>query len=243
MDLTRENALAAVEELEEGLRQPLTLLQREELLTRLSSYRRIAAISALLAEGDVPAFRHELRLSATVRRELLLSSPGSAAPSRFRCASRLDPLFDTLAAGEMGLARDIAKHSPHRWVADEEFEDDFRYADFLREHLLAGAKSSSPGEERALAAFQKCSGDSGSPRLTVCESLSNRDQEAFDAVLEDLLFEREAEFQNAGPPLHPQRFHTERHIFIEGLALLRLAVERGLSTQPDYRMMPGLVRR
>ncbi|HEX5753832.1 MAG TPA: Imm49 family immunity protein [Archangium sp.] len=243
MDVIRENALTAVEELEDGLRQPLTSLQREELLTRLSTYRRIAAIGALLAEGDVPAFRHDLRLSATARRELLLCSPEPAAPSRFRCASRVEPLFDALAAGEIGLARDIAQHSPHRWVADEEFEDDFRYADFLREHLLAGAKTPSPGEERALAAFQKCSGDSGSPRLAVCESLSNRDQEAFDAALEDLLVERDAEFRNAGPPLHPQRFHTERHVFIEGLALLRLAEERGLSTQPEYRMMPGLARR
>ncbi|KFA88497.1 hypothetical protein [Archangium violaceum] len=145
MDLIRENALTVVEQLEDGLRQPLSPLQREELLTRLSTYRRIAAIGALLADGDVLAFRHDLRLSATARRELLLSSPDPAPPSRFRCASRVEPLFDALAAGEAGLARDIAQHSPYRWRADEEFEDDFRYADFLREHLLASAKTPSPG--------------------------------------------------------------------------------------------------
>ncbi|WP_160174601.1 immunity 49 family protein [Archangium violaceum] len=77
----------------------------------------------------------------------------------------------------------------------------------------------------------------------MCEALFVRDQDAFDAALEDLLIERDAEFRNAGPPLHPQRFHTERHVFIEGLALLRLAEDCGLSTQPEYRMMPGLVRR
>ncbi|RKH11645.1 hypothetical protein D7V97_10685 [Corallococcus sp. CA053C] len=243
MDLIRENALTAVEDLEDGLRQPLTPLQREELLTRLSTYRRIAAIGALLAEADVLAFRHDLRLSATARRELLLSDSDPAAPIRFRCASRVEPLFDALAAGEIGLACDLAQHSPPRWVADEEFEDDFRYADFLREHLLAEAKAPSPGAERALAAFQQCSGDSGSPRLTVCEALSLGAQDAFDAALEDLLVEREAEFRNKGPPLHPMRFHTERHVFIEGLALLRLAEERGLRVQPEYRMMPGLARR
>ncbi|RKH46209.1 Imm49 family immunity protein [Corallococcus sicarius] len=243
MDLIRENALTAVEELEDGLRQPLTPLQREELLTRLSTYRRIAAIGALLSEADVTAFRHDLRLSAMARRELLLLDSDPAAPSRFRCAGRVEPLFDALAAGEVGLARDLAQHAPHRWVADEEFEDDFRYADFWREHLHADAKAPSPGTERALAAFQQCSGDSGSPRLAVCEALSKRDQDAFDAALEDLLVERDAEFRNAGLPLHPQRFHTERHVFIEGLALLRLAEECGLRMQPEYRMMPGLARR
>lgn len=243
MDLIRENALTAVEDLEAGLRQPLAPLQREELLTRLSTYRRIAAIGALLAEADVQAFRHDLRLSATARRELLASSPDSATPSRFRCASRVDPLFDALAANEVGLARDIAQQAPRRWVADEEFEDDFRYADFLHEHLLAGARAPSPREEQALAAFQQCSGNSGSPRLAVCEALSHRDQDAFDAALEDLLVERASEFRMAGLPLHPARFHTERHVFIEGLALLRLAEDRGLTTQPEYRMMPGLARR
>ncbi|ATB26800.1 Imm49 family immunity protein [Melittangium boletus] len=243
MVIIRENALAVIEQLEEGLRQPLMPPQREELWTRFSTYRRIAAISVLLAEADVPAFRHDLRLSAMARREMLSSSLDTEAPSWFRCAGRVEPLFDALSAGDVGLARDIARHSPRHWVADEEFEDDFRYADFLHEHLLAETKHPSPGEERAIAAFQQCSGDSGSPRLAVCAALFNRDQDAFDAALEDLLVERAAEFRNAGPALHPERFLTESHVFIEGLALLRLAEDRGLHTQPEYRMMPGLARR
>lgn len=244
MDLIRDNALAAVEELEDGLRQPLQPLQREELLSQLSIYRRIAAIAVLLAEGDVPAFRKDLRLSATARRDLLASDgTGTPSPSRFHCASRVDPLFDALAAGELGLAREIAERSPRRWLEAEEFEDDFRYADFLHEHLLAGARATSPGAERALAAFQKCSADTGSQRLAFCEALLKGDQDAFDAALEELLVERAAEFRDSGPSRHPERFQTERHVYIEGLALLRLAEERGLRTQPEYRMIPGLARR
>ncbi|WP_426755749.1 hypothetical protein [Myxococcus sp. Y35] len=244
MDLIRENAFWAVEELEAGLKQPLTVLQRETLLTRLSTYLRIAAISSLLADADTSAFKRCLRQSATARRDLLAGaySRSDASPGRFVCASHVEPLFDALAAGEAGLAQEIARYSPRQWSEKDEFEDDFRYADFLHELLLAGTQGLSVGAERALAAFQQCSADSGSTRLAVCEALASADQEAFDLALEELLVERAREFKDAGVPSHPERFHTERHIFVEGLALLRLAEGRQLRTHPEYKMLPRLAR-
>ncbi|NOK02200.1 MULTISPECIES: immunity 49 family protein [Myxococcus] len=244
MNFIRENAFFAVEELEKGLKQPLTAIQRETLLTRLSTYLRIAAISTLLVEADTPAFRRCLRQSAAARRDLLVEAQArsDATPGRFACASRTEPLFDALAAGEAGLAQEIARHSPRQWSEKDEFEDDFRYADFLHELLLAGTQGLSAGAERALSAFQQCSADTGSTRLAVCEALASADQDAFDVSLEELLVERAREFKDAGVPSNPERFQTERHIFVEGLALLRLAEGRQLRTHPEYRMLPRLAR-
>ena len=102
--------------------------------------------------------------------------------------------------------------------------------------------------ETALSAFQRADegGEQPSPWRLLCEALFSREQKAFDMAFEDLLHQHEQEARDrekSGPLAHPARHHTEKHVFIEGLALLHLAHSCGLKTRPEYPMVPGLARR
>ncbi len=247
MEHFRDDALFAMEELSSGLREPLAPQEREELLHAFSEHCRIAAIGALLTEADVPELRRCLTLSAQARVTLLRTQPHQVL-NRFRCSSQSAPFFDALVAGADTLALEIARHSPLHWAGDEELEEDFRYARFLYVFLLDGLQPT-PSAEAALAAFQRADdagGDFPTPRRTLCEALFAPHQATFQRALEDLLREHEQdarEREESGPLLHPARHHTGKHVFIEGLALLHLAETRGLRTQRDHPLLPGLARR
>jgi hypothetical protein len=245
MDTFYQNALYAVKELEAGLREPLAPEQQQQLLFHLSGHCRVAAICVLLTEADVPRFRHWLERSARARVQLLQLGAGRP-PARFQCASHTGPLFDALTGDCAPLALEIARASPARWLGGEEWEEDFRYARFLHVLLLDGLRST-PEAESALLALQRAEEgcERPSPRRRLCEALLLRQQAPFDEALEDLLHEREQESlerERSGPLARPAHHHTEKYVFVEGLALLRLADSCGLKTRPEYPMLPGLAR-
>lgn len=246
IDVLRDDALYAIEELQDGLREPLTPAQQQRLLFQLSGHHRVAAVCALLAEADVAEFRQGLARSAEARVQLLRLGAG-LPPSRFQGASHVGPFFDAIAAGEDALALEIARTSPQRWLGDEEWEEDFRYARFLHVLLLEGLRPT-PEVEAALSAFQRADdgGEQPSPRRRLAEALFSRTQEDFDAAFADLLHEHEQEArerESSGPLASPARHHTEKHVFVEGLALLHLAHSCGLKTRPEYPLVPGIARR
>lgn len=246
MDIFRKSAFYAIRQLQEGLRDPLVPEQQQRLFHLLTGQYRIAAICTLLTEADMPGFRQHLMRSAEARVQLLKVG-ADQHPSHFQGASHVGPFFDAIAAGADALALEIAHLSPVRWLGDEEWEEDFRYARFLHVLLLEGPRPT-PEVETALSAFQRADdgGEWPSPRRLVCEALFSREQNAFDLAFDDLLHERELEAlerEKSGPLSHPARHHTEKHVFIEGLALLHLAHSRGLKTRSEYPMVPGLARR
>jgi len=246
MEIFRDDALYAIEGITRAARESLPARDLEDLLHALCGHFRVAGIAALLTEADTAEFRRCLAESGRTRLRLLALEP-EQPPERFRCASQLAAFFDALVAGVDEVALEIARKSPSRWAADDEWEEDFRYARFLHLFLLAGAKPT-PEVETALAAFQRAD-DTGaqfpSTRRTLCEALFARDQRAFDDVLEALVQEHGLEVQErerSGPLLNPARHHTEKAVFVEGLALLGYAEACGLTTRREYPGMPGLVR-
>ncbi|WNG34739.1 hypothetical protein F0U61_14595 [Archangium violaceum] len=246
MDVFRENARFAISELRDGLHEPLTSEQQQKLLYLLSGHHRVAGICTLLTEADVPGFRQELVRSAEARIQLLKLGAGQP-PTHVQATSHVGSFFDAIAAGADALALEIARLSPVRWLGGEEWEEDFRYARFLHVLLLEGLRPS-PEVETALSAFQHADegGERPSPRRLLCEAFFSREQKAFDLAFDDLLHERELEAlerEKSGPLSHPARHHTEKHVFIEGLALLHLAHSCGLKTRPEYPMVPGIARR
>lgn len=229
------------EELEQGQRPPEEV---ERILFHLSRYTRAAAIARLLAYADGATFRERLVRSGEARRRLLQWAAGARRPfNRFTATGHYGPLCDALAAGADTLAHDIARLSADTPVKGYEFEEDFLYARLLG--LMATGDDSVPGRaEPLLDALERVMDGQDFPRLAMCRALLAREQEGFDATLQALLDERDRHFHAQAKSFTPkdEEAETEPFIFLEGLALLRLAERRGLTVQTDYLFLPSLAR-
>lgn len=244
MEVLAENAQYYVEELESDLRASRSREETERLLYDLSHYHRILAVGKFFAAADLEAFTTHLRRSADLRIELLQSMHSTARPAgRFTCASQIAPFFDALTADDFTLAEKIAVLSPEVWLEDDEFEDDFWYARFLYSLILSGLE---PTEEttNALGNLKRVKADNTLARTAICTALANGDQNLFDESIERMIEERTAYNESKVGRLIPNRldFQTGRHLYLEGLALLRLAEHIGIATAPEYPLMPRLAR-
>lgn len=240
---TSASAKAALleEELDKGQRPPEEV---ERILFHLSRYARAAAIARLLAYADGATFRERLARSGQARRRLLQWAAGARRPfNRFTATGNYGPLCDALASGDDALAQDIARLSADTPVKGHEFEEDFLYARLLG--LLATGDDALPGRAQPLLeALERLMDGQDFPRLAMCRALLAREQEGFDGALQALLEERDWQFQEKARSFKPrdEETETEPFIFVEGLALLRLAERRGLAVQADYLFLPGLAR-
>ena len=92
--------------------------------------------------------------------------------------------------------------------------------------------------------FEKVLDGQPSARLDVCRALLNRDQAAFDEAFDNLIHEHEAQIEadKARFQLEEPEVMSQRLIFVEGLAVLRLATLHGLKTESDYLFCPSIAR-
>lgn len=204
---------------------------------------RAVAVLFLLVRAETDVFHHNLIRSGILREEYLTRCRAESQTDDHHYASgRLRPFFDALASGDTALAGRIAALSPLAFRQDHEYEDDYCYAQILHRLLQP-----SPPAAEVQALFQQFQGwlaGESSPRLDVCRALAARDQRAFEDAFEALLADRKREITanlDRGQ-LEDAPVIADRRVFIEGLAILRLATLRGLRTLPDYPMCPSLAR-
>jgi hypothetical protein len=180
--------------------------------------------------------------SGEARRRLLQGAREAHRPfNRFTAASHHGPLCDALAAGAHSLAHDIALLSADVLVKGHEYEEDFFYARLLS--LMASGADSLPAQaEPLLEALERASEGQPLLRLAMCRALIYREQARFDDALHALLEERDHHFHAKARSFTARDEETETapHIFVEGLALLRLARHRGITVQSDYLFLPSL---
>ncbi|WP_373691575.1 Imm49 family immunity protein [Hyalangium versicolor] len=156
--------------------------------------------------------------------------------------SRAPPLLDALACGDQDTARAIALHNSKPLDPRREYEEDFLFM-----QCLVGMVTSSPvgDEERAPRARPVVlARQPQDARSEVVESLHYRNAEQFNTALTQLLDEEHARWlrlQEKGRGLEEDAA-TEMHVCVEGLALLRLAEQRGLHVLTEYLAVPSLVR-
>lgn len=227
-----------------GLENPdYPLDQLGDLSLELSTQFRVLAIGHLLVRGEPDSYYHNLMRSGRARLTYLrrLAAAG-VTDDHHQVAGRFDPLLDALAAGDLALAREIAAASPTEWREGREYEDDFCYAGFL--HAIIQPDPSAPGMEAILRRYQDWLGALSGPRLDTARALAGRDQAGFDEAFDWLLDARAAEIEanRERGQLETPEVEAERRVFVEGLALLRLADLRGLATQREYRYCPSLAR-
>jgi len=220
----------------------LSLDEHAKLVEELGSHLRSLAIMVLLGFGKTDRFHHNLIRGARLRLGYLQRCQETDALEEHDFVSGiLDPLFDSIAAGDWDLSLTLMRAAPPAYRRGHEYEDDFCSSQLLRQ-LVEGVPDSAAWAallHRAEAAF----GDPAHPRLALFRAIGERDQAAFDKGFEALLRARSASIdaaskgELAGAPVLAQRA-----VFIEGLAMLQLAQRFGLVTAPEYAMCPSLAR-
>ena len=212
-----------------------------ELCADLCKRLRTLAISQLLQEGKNNSFFHNLIRSGKVREGYLSRAVASKlAPDYLRCSGRYDPLLDAMAANEFALARQIVKVSLTEMLEGHEYPDDYHYAQGLHRLIL----NDSLGCETIVEKFDICLEGENSPRRDLLKSLSRRNQNDFDTAFKMLLEDREREIAAniARGQFADLYVSTARSIFIEGLAILRLAEKFQLVTEDEYLFCPSMAR-
>lgn len=189
----------------------------------------------LLIDLDVDGFQHALFQSARLYEWLLdqrANTPGLDA--YYLCKSRAQPLLDALALNQLELARSIGAKLGSPWAPKMEPEVDFRYFDLLSGPLLARQ-----ADEARLDAFER-SLEEPSTRFDVLAALMRQDADAFWEALSALTREWEDSIQadRRQDALDAYFAQTEAFIFVEGLALVRLAGLWGIPARERLPFMP-----
>jgi hypothetical protein len=214
-----------------------------DLSLEVSRKLRTLAIVTLLVKAETDFFYHDLIRSGLARETYLRRVDDAGRLDDYhRVSGRYDPLLDAVAAGDIALARRVAALSPVEFAAGREYEDDFCWAQLL--HRLCDPAVTNDDLVPIMTRFDAWLDGRPSTRLAVARSLGARDQAGFDDAFEALLAERDVaiEEDKARGRLEEPHVVAARHVYVEGLALLRLAGMRGLVTAAEYRSCPALAR-
>ena len=214
-----------------------------ELSLNAGAKLRSLAIMALLSKGGRILFAQNLTRSGRVRLSYLERLRREGLDNEHHGVSgRIDGLLDAVAASDLELARRIVAASRTSWLAGSEYLEDYCYAQLI--HRLVAGKGEPGAVEALTRRFESALNGQPSARLKVCRALQNRDasgfKEAFGALLRDRQAQIKADkarFQEEDPDVLAQR-----RIFVEGLAVLRLAALRDLQTESEYRFCPSAAR-
>lgn len=219
--------------------------ERGGALEELSAYFQGLALCHLLENADVAQFRENLVRSGHARRYFLRRSRAEGNREDRRLAlSRTEALLDVLAAADFSLAREIAMLSFQEWNPAWEYEDDFCYYLVLHTLALDPNASRDQGLGALLDRFEGALEGAPSWRLALSEALVERDGLLFDESLRGFV-EAEQEANDARRDALESGallFWPRSFVSVEGLALLHLALLRGLSMADAYPLCPAIGR-
>lgn len=225
-----------------GLQDPeYPIEQLGELSGDLCKRLRALAISQLLQHGNSDAFFHNLIRSGKVRRDYLSKVTIAAAPLEYyRCSARYDALLDAIAANEFSLATEIVSLSPAEIVDGLEYPDDYFYAQGIHCLILGDAGLCQKFIER----FDLYLAGDDNPRRDLLKSLATPRQSDFEEAFRALIQDREREINAniARGQFADHYVSAARNIFVEGLAVLRLADKCELRTDDEYLFCPSIAR-
>jgi hypothetical protein len=228
----------------EGTDDPdLPLPEMGRTCLELAEKFRTLAIICLLAKADSDLFYHHLMRAGLIRaKHLERVQRERAFDDHHFCSGRYKPLLDAIAAADLNLARRLTELSPREFREGHEYDDDYCYAQAVSRFIAEPARD---GEVASfLDRFAAYAENQPNPRLAVSRALAARDQGAFDEAFDDLLHSHDIgieEDKTRGQLEEPQ-IVAQRLVFIEGLAILRLAEHRGLRTEREYRYCPSNAR-
>ena len=219
-------------ELREGKVQPQHVLD----LARM--YRRLGC-AELLGESDADSFFLCLFRAADLYLQLLEQPGARRVPDPYSLArGRAEPLLDALALGDVELAVRIDARSEKAFHEGMEYEEDFWFFTLLPKLAVAGTQ---PQElHGGLEQMKQALRGIAYPRYDVLRALAGGDSKGFERALKALTAAWEAEMkrESGSGQGNPYALSTEARVFVEGVALVRVARARGLRTGSKYRLIP-----
>jgi hypothetical protein len=205
------------------------------LALRLCNLSRQHGCGVLLADMDVAGFRAGLIESAQIYQRVLdAAEAGQKLDPYYLTRTQAEPLFDALAAGNLPLAKSIAERLPKEWKLDlEPAEDSFFMAVIAA--LIAGEPARQQLEEMEKTVTQ-------GPRWAIATSLVNLASEAFEEALAELIEEQRSRVagRRQGSRIDPYDDATTANLFVQGIALVRLARHLGIRTADQYPLIPDV---
>ncbi len=186
---------------------------------------RVLALCELLMNADQERYLYHLTCAGQARLAFLkeVAEKGLEAEPKYLLTSKNQGFAAALVAGDLKTAREIARLSAPEFSDGYEYEEDFLFYYFMQQFLLQPTKG--VAHKPMLQRWTKVLENAGSGYLDACEGLASKDAEVFQSGLEALVATREAEFEGYKQLLtfDPGLYACEGKIFIEGLAVLRLA--------------------
>ena len=213
------------------------------LSIELSEKLRALAVIVLLSDANSDRYYHNLIRSAKSRLIYLERLKKEAIDNdHHQSSGRYNALLDAVAAGEFDLAKRIVSLSPREWCNGHEYEDDYCYAQIL--HRLVQDTPPTAEIQALLTQFAAYLDGEPNARFEVCKALMEKDETSFDETFEALLAAQEMQIEQNKErgQLEEPIVIANRLVFVEGLAILRLADKQGLKTQSEYRYCPSLAR-
>jgi Immunity protein 49 len=238
----REDGLAVLEDeigfCLENIRHPRCRLEMAgRFYEDAAEALRAHGILRLLVDAERDGFSTSLVMSGHARRAFLRRCARQRYADCFLAFSRSGSMLDAIAADDLTLAAEIFSLSAATLRRGDEYEDDFRWQRFLGV-LLTGAPSSEL--DAALAALDAASEGSGA-RLALAKALRARDAAAFDEAFRALLAERSAlNEEDAARSAEEVTVAAGALVFVEGIAVLKLARRSGIAVAHEYPMCPTL---
>ncbi len=238
-------SIAEIEILISNLNELISLKRKEilkecvspEIILDISRYHRSLACAVFLARYDINQFSDLLFKSAKIY-QFMLDNKHVEMDRYYLSKSKGLPLFDAIAVDELGLARDISHKMTPVWSENMECEDDFIYFDIISELIeeepdITILNNKIEKYEEILDGFE-------SIRYDLLKAIVKSDAEEFKVAFDDLLEEREDEI-DAMSENNYICLKTEANIFIEGIALLRIAKRFGINVDENYYHIPQVL--
>lgn len=194
----------------------------------ITFHYRLIAIASLLHDGDTAAFVANLVRSGRAHLASLRAVDRSSADeTRFLCCANERGFEAAVAAGDLAAARAIASLQPTEFVEGEEYEEDFVWKRALYELL------DESGDERArplVVRLERIESDSSPLLAGIARALLERDRARYAESMPALVQRRRSRFEELArtPGFSQEHMITERHVFVLGLAIERIAKRRGL---------------
>jgi len=198
----------------------------------------------LLLSADVNGFFKNLFMSGYTRHYFLSKlSREKSLNCEYAAISRTTALFDLIATGKFELAKKIVHLSPDDWIGDGEYEDDFCYFYFFHILIKDVKTPNTPLLKKIIDRFEMNVVDDTASRFAICQSLYINDDKLFEQSFVDLVgfhndkVQAERAFAGEDPG-----YDARGNVFVEGLALLRIASILRFDTQAEYLLCPAIAR-
>lgn len=214
-------------------------LDVNRLLEICKMYRCIGCGSYLM-DLSKDAFANNLFFSAKSYLYILQKVKSKELPDHLGWRSKGDAWFDVIAIGAKQLAMEMSAYSAVYCNEDQgEIEEDFLYFKLI-EGLYLEALSENEIDQ-TIGQFEKACEGGDSNRYQVVKALCHGNATVFDQMFHDMI--DNWKYDNAQDlkigRLNPYYYTTFGKIFIEGLALIKIAKILDFPTRLEYPFIPA----